>query len=393
MNTNVEISKNVELLKKLGIHSLPSRSAETIQAVFWMREVLQKHLSICYGVREKNGIEELKAIKIGGVEQWLHIRGRNKDNPILLYLHGGPGGSMIGWVDGSTRPWEDYFTVVHWDQRQTGKSYYKADDKNQPLTVDQFVRDAEEITQYLRDYFSQQKILVLGHSWGSVIGIKLIKNHPDWIHAYIGVGQVVNLIDNERMLFKRLLRHAKRQKEKKLIDKLNSISSYPCIGSPDKAFIKYAAYLRNELSRIARETNRHNMSMRDMEDCQNIERFISPHLTLSDLNNYVFSAEIALFRPPAAFQKEFMEIDLPNDVGSSFDVPIFFFTGSHDWHTPKILSDKWFKDIEAPYKELVDFQNSSHFVFNEEPGRMLLALVNKVLPCVNNVFREDIPYD
>ena len=86
------------------------------------------------------------------MDQWLHIRGRNRNNPVLLWLHGGPGSPILGFADAVQRPWEDYFTIVHWDQRQTGKSYYPESDESSPLTVEQFTKDAEELIKYLRDY-------------------------------------------------------------------------------------------------------------------------------------------------------------------------------------------------------------------------------------------------
>ncbi len=112
----------------------------------------------------------------------------------------------------------------------------------------------------------------------------------------------------------------------------------------------------------------------------NFESLISPHLTLRDLCNTILGDEAAVIRSPYLFTREFLNVDLPNDVGSSFDIPIFFFSGVHDWQTPKIHSDKWFDEIKAPYKELIQFNESSHIIVNEEPGKVLMSLVNKVLP-------------
>jgi pimeloyl-ACP methyl ester carboxylesterase len=168
------MTKIINVLSGLGLPTLPSQSADTIAALLWAREAMQKHLTTTYAVQNPKGIEELKQVKIGGVDQWLHIRGRNRDNPVLLYLHGGPGGPMIGSADAIQRPWEDYFTVVQWDQRQTGKSYYPANDETDPLTVEQFIRDTEEVILFLRRHLKQDKLFVLGHSWGSVLGMHIM---------------------------------------------------------------------------------------------------------------------------------------------------------------------------------------------------------------------------
>ena len=160
--------EKINLSEELGVSSFPSNiNSEKVSALLWARETMQEHISTTYSVRDPEGIEELQAVKIGGVDQWLHIRGRNRDNPILLYLHGGPGFGMIGCMDAVQRPWEDYFTVVHWDQRQTGKSYYPADDEKQPLTINQFVSDTEEVIEYVLTQLKKEKA---SHFW-PVLGV------------------------------------------------------------------------------------------------------------------------------------------------------------------------------------------------------------------------------
>jgi len=374
------MKQNIDLQIALGIPPIPSSSPDTIKALLWAREVLQQHLTTTYAVKDPKGIEELKSVKIGGVDQWLHIRGRNRNNPILLFLHGGPGFPMIGFMDAIQRPWEDYFTVVNWDQRQTGKSYYPASDEDNPLAVNQLIEDTEVVVESLLCQLKQDKLFLLGHSWGSILGMHMAKGHPDWLHAYIGVGQVVNSIDAEVMLYERLLSHAREQQEDRLIAKLEAMAPYPDSEYPEKSFVKNCDFVRRELSRLAGETMMHYLSSNDVANVMALDRLISPHLTLTDINNSILGDEIALFREPYSLTKQFINVDLPNQLGSSFDVPIFFFTGNHDWQTPRLLSDQWFSHIDAPHKELIHFNESSHFVVNEEPGKLLNALVNKVLP-------------
>ena len=366
----------------LGIPPLPSHSSATIGALLWAREVLQQHLTTTYAVKDPNGIEELKPVKIGGIDQWLHIRGRNRDNPVLLYLHGGPGGPMIGYMDAIQRPWEDYFTVVHWDQRQTGKSYYSANDETAPLTVQQMVEDTEAVIQYLRRHLKQDKLFLLGHSWGSVLGMHLAKRQPDWLHAYIGVGQIVNPMDAERAIYERLLSHAREHKDNQLVSRLEAITPMLDADYPEreKSLMENCMWIRKALSRLAGETLMHHLPWDDCFKMMAFDQLISPHLTLTDLSHAKLGDETAVFRPPYTFTKDLYAVDLPSDLGSSFEVPIFFFTGAHDWHVPRVLSDNWFCQIKAPYKELIHFEESCHMIVNEEPGKVLMALVNKVLP-------------
>lgn len=380
--------KNLDIPAALGLPPLPSSSPDTIAALLWAREVLQQYLITTYAVTNPTGIEELKPVNIGGVEQWLHIRGRNRDNPVLLWLHGGPGSSAIGCGgDAVLRPWEDFFTVVLWDQRQTGKSYYPANDETEPLTVQRFIDDTSALIQYLRDYLKKDKLFILGASWGTVLGMHMVKNHPDWLHAYIGVGQVVSSLDSERALYQRLLDHAKVQNENDLIARLEAImpkldSDYP---ERERSYVGNIEFVRRELSRLAGETFMRHLNNDDALPLFDFEKLISPHLTLTDLGHSILGDKPALNRPPYTFARDFLAIDLPEDIGSSFEVPIFFFTGAHDWQTPVSLSDSWFQKIIAPHKELIHFDESAHAVVNEEPGKFLVALVNKVLPFAQSV--------
>ena len=375
-------SKPIDIPAALGIPPLPSQSPDTIAALLWAREVLQKHLTTTYAVTDPKGIEELKPVKIGGIDQWLHIRGRNRCNPVLLYIHGGPGSPMIGTMDAIQRPWEDYFTVVQWDQRQTGKSYYPSDDEKSPLTVNQFIEDTEEVIQYLREHLNKDKLFVLGHSWGTMLGMHMVKRHPEWLYAYIGVGQTVSGLGNDRENYARLLGHAKNNNEYELVSKLEKISPYLDKKFPEreKSYVENCIFVRRELSRLAGEALTHHTFWDDVVSMIALDHAISPHLTLTNLSNSIIGDEVAVFRSPYTFTRDFLSVNLPNDIGSSFEVPIFFFSGAHDWHTPVSLSDKWFDQIKAPYKELIHFEESSHFVVNEEPGRFLMALVTKVLP-------------
>lgn len=371
------------ILNILGLPALPSQSSEAIAALIWAREVLQNHLSSAYRVRNSNGIEELKDISIGGVKQWIHIRGRNRSNPILLYLHGGPGESMIGNMDMTQRPWEDYFTVVQWDQRQAGKSYYPADDQHNPLTLQQHIEDAEALISYLRDYLKQEKLFLLGHSWGSVLGMHLVKRHPDWLYAYIGVGQVVNMAEGEYALYQRILHHAHKANEAEVIARLKDIPPLRDMEPARRAevFVENCTWARQQLSRLAGEIGMHHMPVADVIEMFNLDRLISPHITATDLWNGITGDLPAVVRPPYTnMAKEFMDVDLPQQIGCSFDIPVVFFSGRHDYQTPVTLSDQWFNDISAPDKALIHFEESSHMIVNEEPGRVLNALVNQVLP-------------
>ena len=147
-----------------------------------------------------NGIELLERVRIGGIDQWVSIRGADRRNPVLLHIHGGPGYVSIpmSWWFG--RGWEEYFTVVQWDQRAAGKTHVLTDPVSikPTLTREQMVADTEEMASWVRKKLGKNKIFVLGHSWGSFLGLQLAQRHPEWLHAYIGVSQLIDGPENER---------------------------------------------------------------------------------------------------------------------------------------------------------------------------------------------------
>lgn len=352
--------------------------------VLWGRTVLQRHVAATYAVGNPGGIERLEAVEIGGVTQWLHIRGRCSGNPVLLYLHGGPGAPKIGTQDAIQRPWEDYFTVVHWDQRQTGKSYYPMDEIGDTMRLERMVADTEEVIAYLRQSLKHSKIFLLGHSWGSVLGAHVAKLRPEWIHAYIGVSQVVNMMDNERIMYERLRVHADASSDTRVLERLDAMSPFPNPEMPGRSYIEdeNGRFLRYHLNRMSGEAYS-RYTLKDILDrIARLNKFTSPLLTWRDLYNEHFGGKIAQYSPGNKLIDDVMAEDLPrpDQVGSTFEVPIFFFTGSHDWHIAHSLTEAWFQEIEAPYKELIWFEESAHAAPGEEPGKFLVAMVTKVLP-------------
>ena len=144
-------------------------------------------------IETPNGISSLEEIALGGLKQWIFIRGTDQDNPVLLFLHGGPGAPLLGMSSSRKHDAEviEHFTVVHWDQRGAGKSF-SSDIPVDSMTLDRFVEDCNELIDYLRNRFHTQKVFIVAHSGGTIIGIKTAYKYPEKIHAYVGVAQVIN---------------------------------------------------------------------------------------------------------------------------------------------------------------------------------------------------------
>ena len=351
--------------------------ASSIASILYLRSKMKRSVTLSYKVDETIGINILESLTLGGVEQWFHIRGRDKKNPILLFLHGGPGLSQIGWFDEIQRPWEDYFTVVQWDQRQAGKSYAPLASLGETVTNRQMIEDAEEMVGYLRQRFQREKIIIVGKSYGSYLGMHIVKRKPEWIYAYVGDGQMVNTKSYIQNEYQHLVDYAKSSKNHELVAKLEAMAPRIDPSNQWGSFVEYEHVVWEELNKIGKGISR-TLSTEELFGNFALKKYFSPHLSLSDLKNLRFGDPYVLLSSAFKFSEEFMSIDLPAEIGSAFEVPIFVFTGAHDWHVPRSLQSEWFESIEAPYKEQIIFEKSSHFPYLEEPGRYLMTLATKV---------------
>jgi len=166
------------------------------------RSVIQSDITKARRITTSNGVETLETVAIGGIEQWIQVRGKDRDNPVILYLHGGPGSTMMPSGHAFQSDWENAFTVVQWDQRGAGKTRNTNGKVGlEVMTLDRMVEDAREVTLYLLQRFGRQRIFILGHSWGSYLGIRLALQYPELYHAYVGTGQMVNIYKNERLSY------------------------------------------------------------------------------------------------------------------------------------------------------------------------------------------------
>ncbi|MCL6613303.1 MAG: alpha/beta hydrolase [Firmicutes bacterium] len=316
-------------------------------------------------------IASLEKVNIGGVEQWLLIRGKSINNPVLLFIHGGPGSAEGPLVCHYNKKLEDYFIVVNWDQRGAGKSYSRKIPV-ETMTIAQFISDAYQVVDLLRKRFNQDKIFVIGHSWGSVLGILTVQKYPRLFYAYIGVGQMVNGKENERLSFEYALATALATNNQTAVRALNEINSpipywnLEQDGDWFNKLRKQREWLLKLGGCIYGEKSYHKW----------IKVFLdAPEYTTSDCVKWVRGNLFSV----KAMWLEIMQIDLTKQV-PKLEVPVYFLIGRHDYNTPFELALAYFNQLEAPKKEFIWFDNSAHSPMYEEADRFNDILIEKIRP-------------
>jgi proline iminopeptidase len=331
------------------------------------RYVERRDIARSRAIISADGIDQVVAVPIGGIEQWIELRGESVKNPILLFIHGGPGTAFIPLARGFQGPWEKYFTIVQWDQRGAGKTYSSNSKElqRQTMTMERMNSDTLEMVNYLRNRFGREKIFVLGHSWGSILGLTLAHNHPELLYAYLGVGQATDAWQNEAVLYKESMDEARRTNNKKAIDELRTIAPYP------------SANITFKQIRIMRGWS---------------GTLIGPHGTDESWMGFtpIFLApEYSLMNDVDWFRGQFFSIDvlLPAlssmklaAMGYDYRGSVFFLEGRHDPYTPSSVAKDFFDKMNDPEKQFVWFENSGHFPFTEEPRKFTDVLIQRVLP-------------
>lgn len=292
-------------------------------------------------ITPKGGINKSMYVDINGTKQWISIYGKDKTNPVLLYLHGGPGSSTSSYDYAFTRKWADVYTVVTWDQRNCGKSY-SSDQNNTNLTYELMMSDGIEMTKFLLNYLKKDKITLLGHSWGSYYGSNLVLEYPEYYNAYIGTGQLVDFIKNEVAFKEEAIKWTKNDIEhQELINKLT-------IG--DFSLEYFSA--RNSLMKIYG----YDIFVDGTDYNLLASQIFNPYYSLADFQKYLNSD----YKIYSNFinSNEFLKFSLLNKT--KYEVPFYNINGDKDYQTNYLIADEYFDEIEAPYKKLYIMKNTTH---------------------------------
>lgn len=304
-------------------------------------------------------------IEINGAKQGIFLQSENTKNPVLLFLHGGAGSPEIAFTQKYPTGLEKLFTVCWWEQRGSGISY-SPKIRPQEMTIEQMISDTIMVTHYLLNRFGKEKIYIMGHSWGSLLGILTVQQQPELFHAFIGIGQVAQQDRSERLAYTYMLNEFCKRNDTKMIRRLKKfpIDDGGCIS------IKYLGVRSTGMNRLGIGVMH---SMTSMWDCIAIVLGYKGY-TLSEKFKFALGNSFSL----KYLWNTVLQIDLIKQV-PDLQVPVYIFQGRYDYQVSYVVARDYAKVLNAPIKGFYTFDNSAHSPCFEEPDKMCHILRVDVL--------------
>ena len=298
-----------------------------------------------YAVTTPNGIDEANYVKIGGLEQWITIRGEDRKNPVLLFLHGGPGDATNPWGYAGFRNWLKYFTVVQWDQRGAGRTFGRnGAAAASTITIERMVQDGVELAELLSKRLQKDKLVLVGHSWGSILGVFMAKARPHLFYAFVGTGQVADPTRNYAVAHAALVERASREGNSRALQELNEVGPPPY--KDGKGFAG-----QRKWSNLFEEGDVFIASMLGFA-------LTAPGYSLGDINDWFEGQKVS-----AKHLVPQTSVLDPKLLAGEFAVPVFVIQGADDFTTPTSLARAFVDRIEAPRKAFVAIKGGHFAVF------------------------------
>ncbi len=322
------------------------------------------------------GINELTQVELGGLKQWISIRGTDIGNPVLLFLHGGPGSANLAKLRIQCPGLEEHFVVVNWDQRGSGKTHTLRM-KESGLTLDQLREDARQLTAYLRARFGGRKIYLMGFSWGTALGLMTVRDHPEDFLGYIGASQVVNYSEGERLSLAYVRRIARETDNRTAEKELEQID--PAYRSGE-----WYADLARERGWLLKFGGVYHTA----DNYQHELRMLlgAPEYSFLDFAWWPMGSDLSL----RTLWPELMSLNF-FESAPRIEVPVFFLEGRLDANAPSELAQAYYDRLRAPQgKQLIWFEESAHDIFFDQPDALVDALAGILRPLKGDVTIAEI---
>lgn len=344
-----------------------------VVAALLYRAVWQHRITDKTRIASPNGIDEAKFININGAEEWITIRGDNPNNPVILFLHGGPSEANSPFVEFYT-PFEKDFVFVQWDQPGAGKTYIRAGSHQPKLTIESMAADGIAVAEYVENELHKPKIILIGQDWGGVLGVRMIEQRPDLFAAFVGTGQIVGMPGTQDVLYEYALSHATAAHDDKMLAALKQLGPPPY--STLERYGQFQDCCRNPFW--------------PPDDVAAINHMrgtlvVTPSLSLAEVSGWVKGLRTGEQQLDAML----MTMEDLRKAHTTFSVPVFFIQGEADNVTPTSLVADYVSRIQAPVKKLDIVPGAGHFVMWTHAADFLDYLREDVRSCLDKTGPRD----
>ena len=374
-----KLLSNISVIQKWVIPTILIFFIVLWTGFFAYHKYLQNQVKKRTDIIKPKGINSLEKINLGGIDQWVLIRGWEKSNPVLLFLHGGPGAPLFTYAReiGVTAKLEQHFVMVYWEQRGTGKSFSHSIPL-ESMTIEQLISDTFELSKILIDRFKVHRIYIVGRSWGSLIGLFTAKRHPELFYAYIGIGQMVYPLENDSISYQYTLKIAERFRNEEALKDLKKIGDPPY--GYEELIIQRKWLTGFYEVMMAEKFNKKRINYRK-------KLLSTPEYSLIDIFKMGMDP---FFSIKCLWNNEFYKVNLFNEV-PQIGIPVFFLAGRYDYFTPSEIIENYYQKLHASKgKYFIWFELSGHYPELEEPEKFNDVMVNKILGRVH--INEKIDY-
>jgi len=363
-----ELLRNISAIQKCVIPIILILFITLWTGFFAYHKYLQNQVKKRTNIITPDGISFFEKINLGGIDQWVLIRGLEKSNPVLLFLHGGPGAPLFTYARdiGVTAKLEQHFVMVYWEQRGTGKSFSHSIPL-ESMTIEQLISDTFELSKILINRFKVSRIYIFGRSWGSLIGLLTAKRHPELFYAYVGIGQMVYPLENDSISYQYTLKIADKFGNEEALKSLKKIGNPPY--NYEEIIIQRKWLTGFYEVMMSEKFNKKRINYRK-------KLLSTPEYSLID----IFKMGInPFFSIKCLWNDEFYKVNLFNEV-PQIGIPVFFLAGRYDYFTPSEIVENYYQKLQASKgKDFIWFERSGHHPELEEPDKFHNVMVNKIL--------------
>lgn len=312
-----------------------------------------------YSIDSVNGVEFYGFLELGGIKQYVQIRGENRDNPVIVFVHGGPGFPITYLSTHHQQYLEDSFTLVNYDQRGSGRTYYENEHVNDELSPQVLEQDLDELVDYLCDTLEKEKVIIMGQSWGTVLGINYVKDKPEKVETYIGVGQVINFDEGKIYSAEKAMDTANEEDREILKGSIDKFRETTSIGDVDV----------ENLESLILTSGKYLSSGKELSGLKQMWLGLtSPTMNLDDMKWFLKASStekiISLEKPLINYM--YYDFDI-YDFDGTYDVPIYFVQGTNDYITPTGMVEEYFNELDHGDKKMILQDAGGHTPFLDDP--------------------------